>query len=119
MQFSHALGLALCIGAAAAASGCEKTTAMKSSEPVSLGAAGNRPIDAGSATIWVQGMGCPLCANNVDQQLSKVPGVSHVDLNLGTGEVRVALEQGRQPSRAQLAQAIRNTGFTLVKIDVP
>jgi copper chaperone len=81
----------------------------------SLDSAG--PIEASSATLWVQGMGCPLCANNVDQQLMKIEGVEKVDLNLGTGEVKVALAESNRPTREQLADAIRNSGFTLVKLE--
>lgn len=119
MRSSYALGWAFGAALLALAAGCEQTGSMKTAEQPALGVMSEAPIDQASATIWVQGMGCPLCANNVDQQLEKVPGVKKVDLNLGTGEVRVALEEGHQPSRSQLAQAIKNTGFTLVKIDVP
>ncbi len=71
------------------------------------------------ATMYVKGMSCPLCANNIDQQLMRVPGVEHVSVNLGSGEVRAMLDPKRPPTRDQLANAIENSGFTLDRIESP
>lgn len=76
-------------------------------------------IDGRTALIWVNGMGCPLCANNVDSQLKKVPGVEDVKINLGTGIVNVRLSSCGPSTQAQLEQAIDRTGFTLVRIQMP
>lgn len=72
-----------------------------------------------TALVWVNGMGCPLCANNVDQQLKALRGVEDVTINLGTGLVQVALSPTTPPTEAQLAKAVQNTGFTLVSIQMP
>ncbi len=82
-------------------------------------AADTDPIETSTATLTVHGMGCPLCANNVDKQLLTVEGVEAVNIDLGSGQVKVHLDEINRPSRAQLARAIDQSGFTLVKIETP
>jgi copper chaperone CopZ len=67
-------------------------------------------------TLLVHGMGCPMCANNVDKQLLAVKGVQSVRVSLATGEVVVGVSARNPPTREQLAQAIDRSGYTLVKI---
>lgn len=75
------------------------------------------PIAADSATMRVNGMSCPKCANNIERQLTSLAGVESVDIDLGRGVVGVGFTPGApHPSEAQLAKAINNTGFTLVSI---
>lgn len=76
-----------------------------------------KPIEADGATLVVKGLSCPLCATNVDKQLLAVPGVSGVDVDLGSGEVKLAFSAlGQHPSRADLRRAIVDSGYTLVEI---
>ena len=76
------------------------------------------PISADSATLRVNGMSCPKCANNIERQLASLPGVETIEIDLGRGTVGVGFAPGvAHPSAAQLAGAIDNTGFTLVSID--
>lgn len=84
-------------------------------------AAPSTPSSTGSRTalIWVNGMACPLCSNNVDQQLKRLPGVESVRINLGTGLVSVGLDPANQPTEVALARAVNNSGFTLVRIQMP
>lgn len=77
-----------------------------------------RPIDASTAVLTVNGLGCPLCANNVDEKLSAVAGVRDVSVDLGTGTVTVALAETLRPSRADLARAVEDSGFTLTALTV-
>ena len=70
----------------------------------------------GTVTLVVHGMGCPLCANNVDKQLLKIAGVRKVDVNLGSGSVKVQYA-GNAPTKAQLAKAVADSGYTLVKVE--
>jgi copper chaperone CopZ len=78
------------------------------------------PRGAASATLIVHGMGCPLCANNVDKQLLKVPGVDAVNVDLGTGRVTVSFASGApRPGDDRLAKAVANSGYTLVRIQTP
>ena len=69
--------------------------------------------------MLVYGMSCPLCANNVDKQLLAVPGVRSVNVDMGTGEVRVGLEANAGVTRAQLGEAVDRSGFTLTEVRVP
>lgn len=76
------------------------------------------PADAPAATLRVNGLSCPLCAHNIDQQLMRVPGVRAVFVNLGKGEVTVAMSETGAPSRDQLSRAIAASGFSLVNIEM-
>lgn len=77
------------------------------------------PLTGSSATLIVHGMSCPLCANNVDKLLMTVPGVESVRVDMGTGEVKVALAPQARVTRAQLAKAVNDSGFTLKEVRVP
>lgn len=89
--------------------------------------AGNQPgiaepaavVDSLTATLIVHGMSCPLCANNVDKQLLDVPGVSDVNVDMGTGEAKVKFMPGAKVTKQQLADAVDKSGFTLAEVRVP
>ncbi len=74
------------------------------------------PLAATSVTLFVNGMGCPLCVTNVDKQLERLKGVDTVTVDLGAGTVDVGLTGKTRPSGAALAEAVDNAGLTLVKI---
>lgn len=74
------------------------------------------PLAASSVTLFVNGMGCPLCVTNVDKQLERLKGVETVKVDLGAGTVDVGLGGKARPSGAALAEAVDNAGLTLVKI---
>lgn len=76
-------------------------------------------LDSRSATLIVHGMSCPLCANNVDKQLLAVPGVSAVNVDMGTGEAKVQMLPAARVTRRQLADAVYKSGFTLAEVRVP
>lgn len=102
------------------------TTPPVASQPAAPGASAGAVAGAADGTssshtalIWVNGMGCPLCSNNVDAQLKQVRGVEDVRINLGTGLVSADLSPSAPPTEQQLASAIDRTGFTLVKIQMP
>lgn len=67
-------------------------------------------------TLTAYGLSCPLCANNLDGQLLKVDGVQSADIDLQTGAVTVRLTKGHSVTPAQLANAVKNAGFTLKDI---
>jgi len=80
---------------------------------------GETPQGEFAARLYVKGMSCPLCANNIDKQLLRVPGVQHVSVDLGTGLVLARLAPVSPPSREQLVEAIQRSGFTLDRIEMP
>lgn len=88
-------------------------------DAASLALMDETPITADHATLRVEGLSCPACATNVDHQLKDVPGVRLVEVNLGDGTVALSLGGASRPSRADLARAIHDSGFTLRAIEVP
>ncbi len=74
------------------------------------------PVASAQVTLTVHGLGCPLCAGNVDKQLLRVPGVENIKVNLNDGTAVLRVNPASPPTRSQLANAIFESGFTLVNI---
>lgn len=75
------------------------------------------PLAADSATLWVNGLGCPLCASNLDVQLMRIEGVASVVVDLSDGTAALTFVPGAdRPSPARLGHAVEDAGFTLVKV---
>lgn len=94
--------------------GCASTESTSDREPMAA-----EVISGPSATLVVYGMSCPLCANNVDKQLLEVDGVESVQVDMGTGEVKVALAPDARVTRRQLTEAVDRSGFTVAEVRVP
>ena len=75
------------------------------------------PIASHVVTLTVHGLGCPLCAGNIDKQLMRVPGIENVKVNLNDGTAIMRVDPSAGLTRSQLAKAIYESGFTLIKID--
>lgn len=106
-------------GCASSGDGRGAATTDAGSTAADLGLLDPAPIEADSATLYVEGLSCPACATNVDHQLKRVGGVRAVMVNLGDGTVSLSLGGGARPSRADLSRAIHDSGFTLRRIEVP
>ena len=66
-----------------------------------------------STTVWtVQGMTCQHCVHAVTTEVSAIPGVSAVAVDLATGQVTVTAET--DPSTEAVAAAVDEAGYTLV-----
>jgi len=66
-----------------------------------------------STTVWtVQGMTCQHCVTAVTEEVSAIPGVTDVQVELGTGIVTVTADA--DPSTEAVAAAIDEAGYTLV-----
>ena len=78
-------------------------------------AAGEPP----SALLWVKGLACPFCTFNVERQLGKVVGVKSINVTLKTGQVHVIFSKEQSPSEEQLRQAIKESGFTVDRVEMP
>jgi copper chaperone len=61
--------------------------------------------------INVVGMTCAHCVGAVRQEISKLPGVTGVDVDLDTGTVRVSADP--LPADAALSEAIDAAGYEL------
>ena len=121
MQFLRIpLSIALAFSFLTFAIGCQSapttTPSVSTSEAVvAPGAKSDQPV----ATLWVNGMACPQCSYNVDLQLKKVAGVEKVKVDMLTGMVTAYLSPTNPPTREQLTDAIHNTTFTLVRLNMP
>jgi len=66
-----------------------------------------------TTTTWsVQGMTCGHCVNAVTEEISAIPGVSDVAVDLATGLVTVTADA--DPSADAVAAAVDEAGYTLV-----
>ncbi|HLP82944.1 MAG TPA: heavy-metal-associated domain-containing protein [Phycisphaerales bacterium] len=75
------------------------------------------PLTTQSAVLWVNGLGCPQCATNIDFQLKRLRGVNDVYTDLGSGKVTVSMGSGSKPSPYRLSEAVKDAGMTMVKIE--
>ena len=66
-----------------------------------------------STTTWnVQGMTCGHCVHAVTTEISAIPGVSGVAVDLASGVVTVTADT--DPSPESVAAAVDEAGYTLV-----
>ncbi|HZC73191.1 MAG TPA: heavy-metal-associated domain-containing protein [Jatrophihabitans sp.] len=66
----------------------------------------------GTTTFQVTGMTCGHCQRAVTEEISRVPGIQSVDVDLPTGSVTVTATQ--PVDRADVADAVDEAGYTLV-----
>ncbi len=94
-----------------------RTTGEVTAQPSAAG----RTISAEgpTAVLWVKGLGCPGCIVNIERQLQAVEGVEHIEVDLGSGRVDIALSAENPASRQQLRDAIDKSGFTLDRMEAP
>lgn len=97
--------------------GCAHTTAPTPAAPAAQTPPSNSTLLAGpTAVLEVHGLSCPLCANNLDKELLRVPGVQGVAVDIGTGMVRIDLADGAKVQRSTIDDAVRRSGFTLMSV---
>jgi len=66
-----------------------------------------------STTVWtVEGMTCSHCVAAVTQEVSAIPGVTAVAVDLATGHVTVTADA--DPATEAVAAAVDEAGYTLV-----
>lgn len=63
------------------------------------------------SVIAVTGMSCGHCADAVRAEIARIPGVSQVDVDVDSGEVRIAAEPW--PDTAALRAAVEAAGYEL------
>jgi len=56
---------------------------------------------------------------NIERPLKKIPGVGRIDVDLETGKVLVELSPAQRPTEIQLRDAIKQSDFTLEKVEMP
>jgi copper chaperone len=63
------------------------------------------------SVISVTGMTCEHCEKAVGAEISAIPGVSRVDVDVASGEVRILAES--VPDMATLRAAVEEAGYQL------
>jgi copper chaperone len=63
------------------------------------------------SVISVTGMTCGHCADAVRAEISRIPGVSQVDVDVASGQVKIAAEP--RPDPAALREAVETAGYEL------
>src|SRR2546421_8937565 len=110
------VGLILCQGLVASCTSPDPTVS-QANQSSKNAAISDHPVSPPTATLVVHGLSCPQCASNVDKQLLAVKGVQQVNANLGNRQVVVLVSQNQPPTGAQLAAAVKTSGYTLVRIE--
>lgn len=64
------------------------------------------------SVIVVTGMTCDHCANAVRAEIVRIPGVSQVDVDVASGQVKIAAEP--RPDLTALREAVQTAGYELV-----
>ena len=64
-----------------------------------------------TSTYTVSGMSCGHCVAAVTEELSKLDGVSHVDVELASG--RVTIESDHPLDSAHVVAAVDEAGYTV------
>ena len=60
-------------------------------------------------------MTCDHCVNAVTEEISKIPGVTEVKIDLHVGEIsQVAINAGIEISYADIAAAVEEAGYSIV-----
>ncbi|MDC0662341.1 heavy-metal-associated domain-containing protein [Marinobacter sp. SS21] len=68
--------------------------------------------------LGVDGLACPFCAFGVEKRLTKVEGVTGIEVEVADGVVRVTLQEGKTLTEEQARQAVAEAGFTLRSFSV-
>jgi copper chaperone CopZ len=66
----------------------------------------------GATTFQVTGMTCGHCQRAVTEEISRIPGVQGVAVDLATGSVTVTAMQ--PVDRVDIAHAVDEAGYTLI-----
>jgi len=66
----------------------------------------------GATTFQVAGMTCDHCKRAVTEEISRIPGVQGVAVDLPAGSVTVTVTQ--PVDRADIAHAVDEAGYTLI-----
>jgi copper chaperone CopZ len=111
--FALAAAAPLVGGCAATGSSSASSSASPAASPVAIG---DGTLGPGRYDLVVRGMSCPKCISNVDLQLKRIDGVANPKVDMKHGVVSVTVREGASPSRAAVARAIEDAGFTLVEI---
>jgi copper chaperone CopZ len=107
--------LAGCASSGASTEGQDTTYTATAEESRLVASA--EPLAPGPVKFYMNGLSCPLCATNIDQQLGDLPGIRDIKVNLKTGVVTADIVGDQRPAPKQIAAAADQAGVTLVNIE--
>lgn len=102
----------LAIAAALSVSGASFAAAPAFAAPVAAEAAKGEFV-----TAHVNGLVCDFCAQAIQKLFGREAAVASVNVNLGGGVVEIAMKPGQTMDDASITRLIRNSGYSLVKIE--
>ena len=74
-------------------------------------------VSAETIRATVNGMVCGFCATAIEKTFRKQPEVKGVNVDLNNRLVTVTTKDGQALSDAKIAQLLKNSGYSVVKID--
>lgn len=86
------------------------TLAYASSTLADPAAAGKR------ATVMVKGLACPFCVYGLEKHLRRLPGATHVQVELGKSKAAVDFSADSRVTDEQIKKAVADAGFTTGEI---
>lgn len=72
---------------------------------------------AETVVVRVNGLVCDFCARSIEAMLKRRRDVAAVAVDLGRGEVRLALRPGATLGDAELSRLIRDSGYAVAGIE--
>lgn len=79
--------------------------------------AANAQARGESVTAHVNGLVCDFCAQSIQKLFGREAAVSGVHVDLGKGEVHIAMKPGQTMEDAAIEKLIRKSGYSLVKLE--
>ncbi|MFN4024256.1 MAG: heavy-metal-associated domain-containing protein [Hyphomonas sp.] len=70
-----------------------------------------------AVTAHVNGLVCDFCAQSIQKLFGREAAVSNVHVDLGKGEVHIAMKPGQTMEDAAIEKLIRKSGYSLVKLE--
>ena len=75
-------------------------------------------MNSNTLTLKIDGMTCGHCVSSVTEELTAVPGISHVEVTLAAGDTSTATITTSAPvEKSALDAAVTEAGYTLVSVD--
>ncbi|HLF85807.1 MAG TPA: heavy-metal-associated domain-containing protein [Nitrospiria bacterium] len=68
--------------------------------------------------VEVAGVSCPFCAFGLEKKLNQLPGAERVTIKINEAKAEIEVGDGKEITREQIEQAVKESGFTPGKIDI-
>ena len=68
--------------------------------------------------VEVAGVSCPFCAFGLEKKLKQLPGAEKVVIKINEAKAEIEVADGKEITRGQIEQAVKEAGFTPGKIEI-